>query len=414
VEAQRGGAGLSTDAWTRAYADVAVNVGARVRPGQLVCVDAGLDEAGFARAVAAAAYRAGARYVDVLLFDHGVKRARVEHGPAGTLGWTPPWMDERVRACVAEGGAFVGVRGQTDPGLFDGLDPERLALDRLPRLRELSRVGMEALACWTSVVAPSEAWARWAFGEPDLERLWRAVAHAVRLDAPDPVAAWEAHVARLDARASALTERAFDAVRFRGPGTDVTFGLIPGAVWVGPTARTRDGTPFVTNLPTEEVFTTPHREQTDGRIRMTRPVVLDGALVEGAELEFVRGRVVGASAGVGEETLHAVLGSDDGASVVGEVALVSGDSAVGATGVLFHEAIFDENVASHFALGAGYVDAVPAVLDAGEEERLAAGVNDSDIHEDLVLGGPDVEVDGLRAGSAPVPILRHDEWVLAP
>jgi aminopeptidase len=384
-----------------------------VRPGQLVCVDAGLDEAAFARAVAEAAYRAGARYVDVLLFDHGVKRARVQHAAADTLGWTPPWMDERVRACVAEQGAFVGIRGRTDPGLFDGVDPKRLALDRLPGLRELSRVGMEALACWTSVVAPSEAWARWAFGEPDVDRLWRAVVQAVRLDAPDPVAAWEEHVARLDARAASLTERAFDAIRFRGPGTDVTFGLIPGAIWIGPTARTRDGTPFVTNLPTEEVFTTPHREQADGRIRLTRPAVLDGALVEGAELELAGGRVTSASASAGEDTLLAVLGSDDGASVVGEVALVSGDSAVGATGVLFHEAIFDENVASHFALGAGYVDAVPAVLDASEAERLAAGVNDSGIHEDLVLGGPEVEVDGLIAGAEPTPILRHDEWVLA-
>jgi aminopeptidase len=384
-----------------------------VRSGQLVCVDAGLGEAAFAREVAAAAYRAGARYVDVLLFDHGVKRARALHAPADTLGWTPPWMDERVRACVAEGGAFVGIRGRTDPRLFAGVDPERLALDRLPGLRELSRVGMEALACWTSVVAPSEAWARWAFGEPDLDRLWSAVAHAVRLDTADPVAAWEAHVARLDARAAALTERAFDAIRFRGPGTDVTFGLIAGAVWVGPTARTREGTPFVTNLPTEEVFTTPHRRQVDGRIRLTRPVVLDGVLVEGAELELAGGRVIGASASAGEDTLLAVLGSDDGASVVGEVALVSGDSAVGATGVVFHEAIFDENVASHFALGAAYVDAVPAVLDADDAERLAAGVNDSAIHEDLVLGGPDVEVDGLVAGAEPVPILRHDEWVLA-
>jgi aminopeptidase len=262
---------------------------------------------------------------------------------------------------------------------------------------------------WTLVAHPTEGWAREALGEPDVERLWEAFAQALRLDLPDPADAWRTRLDELEARAAVLTERGFAALRYRGPGTDFEIGLIEGARWMAGRERTVHGQVHAPNLPTEEVFTSPHRERAEGTIRSTMPLALRGTLVEGLELRVEGGRIVEARASRGEDALNADLDTDDGARRFGEVALVDATSRVGETGVTFKNTLFDENAAAHIAWG----HAIPWVLDhLPPEQHEAAGLNDSATHTDFMVGGPDVEIDGVEPGGREVALLRGGEWQL--
>jgi aminopeptidase len=258
---------------------------------------------------------------------------------------------------------------------------------------------------WAIAAYPTEGWARTVFGEPDAERLWDAIAHAVRLDEPDPVAAWQAHVERLKARARALDERRFDTIRFRGPGTDLTVGLQPGAKWLSAGATTNWGLFHVVNMPTEEVFTTPDYRRTEGVVRSTRPLVAQGKIVEGLEVRFEGGRAVSVEAERGADVVREQMAQDAGAKTLGEVALVDGTSRVGQTGLTFFNTLFDENATCHIAYGMG----LPYAF-AGEPDE---GSNVCNIHIDFMVGGPELEVDAVLADGSEVPLIRNEEWQLA-
>jgi aminopeptidase len=377
----------------------------------VLAVNCLLEHAPLARAVARHAYSAGAAYVDVLYADQHVRRTHVEAAAAERLGWSPPWMVERLRALGTSGGALCSITGNPEPELFADLDGARVGDARMVEVAEASLALTDGLCNWSIVAYPNVGWARTVFGEPDVERLWEAVGHTVRLDAPDPVEAWRQHLGRLQRRAAVINEQRFDRLRYRGPGTDLTIGLHPESRWLAALDESR-GIEHVANMPTEEVFTTPDATRVDGVVRSTLPLQIQGNIVRGLEVRFEGGRAVAVTAETGETVIRKHVTADDGATRLGEVALVDRHSAVAETGLVFCDTLFDENAASHIAFGASVLQAVPWAAEASVEERHARGVNQSSIHTDFMIGSDDVEVAGVTAAGDEVPILSAGEWVL--
>jgi aminopeptidase len=398
------------------YARLALRVGVNVQPGQDVVVLANVEHAPLARAIARAAYGEGARWADVHYSDNHVQRAKAELAPDDAVGWAPRWMIQRIDEEAERHTAYVALLGEPDPDLFAGLDPRRVAESSIPEVRRTIWSAIDrGDVPWTIVAFPTPGWATQVFGEPDVSRLWDAIRATVRLDEPDPVAAWNDHVAMLQERAVRLNERRLDAVRFRGPGTDLTVGLLPLSRWVAAGAETSGGQFHVPNLPTEEVFTTPDRRRTEGHVRSTQPLVLaSGTVVRDLEMTFSDGRITEVNAASGADEVRAETTLDEAASYLGEVALVDERSRVGRSGITFWNTLFDENAASHIAFGTAVLHAVELDGPApGEDELLAQGINQSKAHTDFMIGGPEVEVDGIEPGGATVPIIRDNAWQLS-
>lgn len=397
------------------YAAVAIEVGLGVEPGDRVVISIPVQLPEFGAILVETAYDAGADSVDVLWFDDRVKRARFAHG-SETAATTVSGESQFRMTAFEAGASFLRVHAE-DPAAFAGVD--------MNRVQEHQRVNgkyvkphLEAMGAlvipWCVIGAPLPAWNRSVFPDEDQaeaeEMMWSAIFRACRVDQNDPVAVWHDHLADLNARAAHLTERRFVALRYEGPGTDLTLGMTNAVTWAGGASITPGGKRFAANLPTEEVFTSPHRMKAEGSVASTKPLSYFGDLVEDFTLELSEGKVVSARAGKGQEVLDRILETDDGSVRFGEAAMVPQSGAVAAEKLVWNNALFDENDACHIALGQSYSSCYDGASGMSVEQRVEAGLNQSNVHVDFVVGSPGLSVYGVHDDGSEEPIIAGGEW----
>ena len=391
------------------YADLIVSVGANVQPDQVVAVEALPEAQPLVHAIARRAYEKGARYVDVQYFDGSVKRIRAQTAGEETLAWVPPWLGRRMEMLGDLDAARCVLVPLVPPGLLDGVDPARAGLDRLPTVEETFKMIDDRSIAWTLSPYPALAWARLVYpeldGEAAVESLWGDIAHVCRLDEPDPAQAWHDRIEQIFQVASRLDALELDALHFEGPGTDLTVGLLPSSRFAkeGGSSQTRTGVRHVPNIPTEEVYTTPDPRRTEGVVSSTKPLDVAGSLLTGLRIRFEGGRAVEIEADANADALRGRCAIDEGASRLGEVALVDRESRIGKLGRTFYTTLLDENAASHLALGDAYSSPIADDADLPE-------INESAVHIDFMIGSDHVSVTGTTRAAENVPLLRGGSW----
>jgi len=405
------------------YAELAVRVALNVQPGQRVMIigplangGASLESAPLARQIAAAAYRAGSPLVETIYGDEAQQSLRFKHAPRESFGsfssWLPAALSEHVRA----GHAVLSISAN-DPDLLQGESPDLVgtllqstAREMRPFREQVSRNDTN----WAVVAAASAGWAAKIFpGIPTsaaVSKLWDAIVRMCRLDTADPLAAWETHLGNLAARSEHLNDRRYSALKYTGPGTDLTLGLPEGHIWVSGRSVSRGGILFTANLPTEEVFTIAHKDRVDGTVRASKPLSYGSTLIDGFSVTFEHGRIVKMTAEKNADTLQRLLDTDDGARRLGEVALVPNSSPISQSGLLYYNTLFDENAASHVALGNAYKFTLKRGNDMSDAEFEQAGGNRSAVHVDFMIGSGELDVDGVLPGGSTEPLMRKGEW----
>ncbi|MCD0176539.1 aminopeptidase [Deinococcus sp. 14RED07] len=402
----------------RNYARLAVRVGVGVKPGQRLLVQAPVETAQLARLVVREAYAAGASFVDVRWDDDDVQLARFELAPDGTFDQISRWRVDAEIETAEAGGAVLAIRA-TNPNLLGSVDAERVATHQRTLAayrRPYTAQVMTNRLNWNLISAPVSGWAELMFPDASAEQAvaqqWDAIFAATRADQPDAVALWEAHLGDLKRRRDLLTDKQYAALHFRGGGTDLTVGLADDHVWGGGAADTPGGITFTANIPTEEVWTAPHRERVDGTVVSTKPLSYNGTLIDGIRIEFRDGRITKASAEQGESALLKMIDTDEGSHRLGEVALVPHSSPISRSGLFFFNTLYDENAASHIAIGSAYRFNVRGGVDMPLEDFLAAGGNDSLTHVDWMIGSGEMDVDGVAKDGTREAVMRAGEFVI--
>jgi aminopeptidase len=415
--------GMDFDQTLRTYAELTVKIGLNLQRNQRLLIigplangGVSLEAAPLVRHLAAAAYAVGARLVEPVWGDEALQAARFRHAPRDSFSEFSAWLPKALFEHVEGGHAVLSIYAN-DPDQLKREPPELVSAVQQATARSV-RPFREQLSRnqtnWAVVAAAASAWAARVFPEAEpsqqVSRLWDAIGRLCRLDRPDPIAAWEAHLKDLAARTKLLNQKQYTALRYAGPGTDLTIGLPAGHVWVGGRSMSASGILFAPNLPTEEVFTMPHKDRVDGLVRSSKPLSYGGTLIEGFSVRFVEGRVVDVQAESGEGVLRSLIDTDPGAARLGEIALVPHSSPVAQTGLLFYNTLFDENAASHVALGAAYKFTLHGGEAMSDEAFELAGGNRSATHVDFMIGSGDLDVIGVLPDGTTEPVMRRGEW----
>ena len=408
---------LSHDERLDRLAEIAVRVGLRLSPGQEVVLTAPVEGLALVRRITAHAYKAGAALVTTLLNDDESTLQRFRYASDDSFDHASKWLYDGMAAAFGAGAARLAVVGD-DPALLSAQDPAKVA--RANRARSIAyKPALDHIVNfnvnWSIVSCATPAWAKVVFpnAAPDeaLAKLWDAIFASSRVDGPDPIAAWDRHDAALAERTKLLNGKRYAALRFRGPGTDLTVGLADEHFWEGGATTAKNGVVCNANIPTEEVFTTPHRLRVNGTVRSTRPLSYQGTLIQDIAVRFEEGAIVESHARTGADVLAKVLSTDEGARHLGEVALVPQSSPISQSGILFYNTLFDENAASHIALGQAYSKCIRNGASLSQEELTRRGANSSFIHIDWMIGSGEIDVDGLDTGGTAEPVMRKGEWV---
>jgi len=398
-------------------AEVAVRVGLGLKAGQELVMTASLDAVPLARRITEQAYRAGASLVTTLYSDDEAALMRYHFAADASFDHAAKWLYDGMGAAFKSGAARLAITGG-NPALLSNEDGEKVgranrAVSQAyrPALELITRHAIN----WTIVASATPAWAASMFPEDApaaaIEKLWDAIFQTTRINLDDPIAAWKTHDAGLHKRAAHLNEKRYAALKYRGPGTDFTLGLADDHLWLGGGTTAGNGLYCIPNMPTEEVFTTPHKDRAEGRITATKPLSHQGTMIEGIHVRFEKGRIVEARATRGQDVLQRLIDTDDGARRLGEVALVPHSSPIAASGMLFLNTLFDENAASHIALGQAYSSCLRDGDKLTPEELAAKGANDSLIHVDWMIGSDKLVIDGITAADVAEPLMREGEWV---
>lgn len=399
------------------YAQLAVRVGVNVQPNQELIVTANTNEVPLVRHIVAEAYKAGAKNVVVLYNDDDSVLSRFQYGHQSALEYAPQWLYDALAMAYEQGAARLSIYGG-NPALLENVDPDKVALhskNQSLAAKRISELVSGFAINWSIVSYANPVWAKMVFPEDAedvaVNKLWDAIFKVSRVDQDDPVSAWQQHCENLTKRKDLLNQKRYAALLFRGPGTNLKVGLADGHVWEGAWGQATNGVRCVPNMPTEEVFTMPHRERIDGYVSSTKPLSLHGQVIENIYVRFEKGRVIEAKAAKGEEVLKKLLETDEGANYLGEVALVPYSSPVSKTSLLFYNTLFDENAACHIALGRAYEENLEGFKDLSPEERKERGYNYSLVHEDWMIGSDEVDVDGITQSGQSDPLMQRGEWV---
>lgn len=404
------------------YAELAITIGVNLQPGQTLIISAPITAAQLVRLAAQKAYELGAKNVYVEWGDELLSLITYQYAPLETLQEFPAWKAQGFAEMAKNGAALLSIHA-SNPDLLKNVDPERVAVANKTRaevLEEFNQYVRNGIMNWAIISYPTPEWAAKVFpdaGEASpqenaVDLLWDKIFSVTRTDQPDPIAAWQEHIASLQEKLDFLNGKNYKSLHYRGPGSDLTVELADGHLWVGGGLRNQQGTFFVPNLPTEEVFTMPRKEGVNGTVRSTKPLNYGGNLIDNFTFTFEKGKIVSFTADTGYETLKKLIETDEGSHYLGEVALVPHHSPVSDTNLIFYNTLFDENASCHLAIGAAYPFTLQEGATLSKDQLIERGANMSLMHVDFMIGSAELDIDGITVDGQREPLFRNGNWVI--